>query len=162
MPGTWIGDDATEWVGVPRDDRAVVVRLQGDHFDAVRVQDVRPFQLVGAVLRDQLTLGRGAVRPGHVGHLTAGVFVAPGQGAAQGSGSAVEKVGAQLVPTVFHVVDQVPGHGLQVAGEPVLVGGQEQRELVVGVAVEVDVHAGVSVGGGAGDDRAGGQVGLLK
>jgi hypothetical protein len=71
---------------------------------------------------------------------------------------AVEEAGPQAGPADGHVVDEVPGHGLDVAGELVLVGVQEQWKIVDGVTVPVDIDAGKAGLGGAGNARAGGQV----
>ncbi|MDO0936439.1 hypothetical protein QQY66_33825 [Streptomyces sp. DG2A-72] len=87
----------------------------------------------------------------------AGVFVAADEFGAQGLGGAVEEVGAQLGPAVGRFVDQVPAQGVEVTTEAVLVGAEQQGEVVAWVAVPVDVDAGVSGVGGAGDEGAGGQ-----
>ncbi|WP_405693753.1 hypothetical protein [Streptomyces coelicoflavus] len=89
------------------------------------------------------------------------VFAAGQRGHERGWG-VVEEIGAEFVPADGDVVDEVLGHGLDVASELVLVGGQEERDVVAGHAVELDVDAAVSrAGGGAGDERVCGQ-GVLR
>ncbi|MFB9737745.1 hypothetical protein ACFQE4_27050 [Streptomyces thermocoprophilus] len=89
------------------------------------------------------------------------VFAAGQRGHERGRG-VVEKIGAEFVPADGDVVDEVPAHGLDVASELVLVGGQEEREVVAGHAVELDVDAAVPrAGGGAGDEGVCGQ-GVLR
>jgi hypothetical protein len=51
----------------------------------------------------------------------------------------------------------VSAQGFQVTGEAVLVGAEEEGEMVAGVAVPVDVDAGIPGVGGAGDEGTGGQ-----
>lgn len=85
------------------------------------------------------------------------MFPAADEFGAHRAGDTVEQVGAQLGPSRGHLVDQVPGHGVEIAGEPVLVGAEEQGEMVAGVAVPVDVDAAIAGVGGAGDEGTGGQ-----
>jgi hypothetical protein len=89
--------------------------------------------------------------------LPAGVFVAADEFGTQGFGGAVEEVGAQLGPAVGRLVDQVPAQGVEVTAEAVLVGAEQQGEVVAGITVPVDVDAGVAGVGGAGDEGTGGQ-----
>ncbi|MEV7817834.1 hypothetical protein AB0P05_45650 [Streptomyces flaveolus] len=64
---------------------------------------------------------------------------------------AVEEVGAQLGPADGHTVDEVPDHGFDIAGEPVLEGDEEQGKFHARLAVELDVYAVIAAGGRAGD-----------
>ena len=139
-------------VGAPRDEGTAFHAWRADHFDAVRVQDVSPVQAGRRPLRvDQRRPGR----PGRVA--LAGLVASAGEVLAQGVRCPVKEVGAEAGPAFRRVVDEVRGQVLGVAGEPVLVRGEQQRQLMAGVAVPVDVRPGVAGGGGAGDDRRSGQ-----
>jgi hypothetical protein len=140
-------------VGAPREEGAASRAGLADHLDAVRVEDITPVQSRCRPLGvDQ----RRFVRAGRVS-LT-GFVVPAGEVLAQGLGCAVEEFGAEVGPAFWCVVDEVCGQGVGVAGEPVLVCGEQQRQLMTGVAVPVDVRSGVAGGAGrAGDDRTSGQ-----
>lgn len=139
-------------VGAPRDEGTAFHAGRADHFDAAWVENVSPVQAGRRPLRvDQRRHGR----PGRVA--LAGPVAAGGEAIAQGVGRSVEEVGAEGGPAFRRVVDEVRGQGLGVAGEPVLVRGEQQRQVMAGVAVPVDVRPGVAVGGEAGDDRTSGQ-----
>lgn len=139
-------------VGAPRDDRTACRAGRADHLDALRVEDVAPAQSrrcpLGVDQRRQVRLGR--VR-------TAGLVAAGSQVLAQCIGCAFQEVGADEGPAFRCAVDEVGSQCLGVPGEPVLMRGEEQRQVVAGVAVPVGVRAGVSGAGGAGDDRTSGQ-----
>ncbi|MFE0948366.1 hypothetical protein ACFW4T_13220 [Streptomyces mutabilis] len=106
--------------------------------------------------------GGRAVRSDQVIEGPAGPVFAAGQRGHERGRGVVEEIGAEFVPADGDVVDEVLGHGLDVASEHVLVGGQEEREVVAGHAVELDVDAAVPrAGGGAGDEGVCGQ-GVLR
>lgn len=93
---------------------------------------------------------------------SAGFVTSAGQVLAQRVGCAVQEVGAEEGPALRCLVDEVCGQGVGVPGEAMLVCGEEQGQVMAGVAVPVDVRAGVSGAGGAGDDRTSGQRGFLS
>jgi PAS domain S-box-containing protein len=58
------------------------------------------------------------------------VLLAAGDLLTQRLGGAVEEISAERGPADGHVIDEVPGHGVQVAGKAVLVGGYSAAEVV--------------------------------